>query len=72
MADPNGRARIVYADGCVVPVNPGEVVAIEPESPCRREVVGNEWYIAGSVAIAAGAGVGIYFALQNDDKPASD
>jgi hypothetical protein len=67
MAHPNGRARIVYADGCLVPVEPGQVVPIEPESPCRREFVGTEWYIAGGVAIAAGVAVGIYFLIKDDD-----
>jgi hypothetical protein len=71
MAAPNGRARIVYADGCLVPVEPGQVVAIEPESPCRREFAWNEWYIVGGVGIAAAVGVGIYFVVKKDDDPTS-
>ena len=31
---PGGSAQVVYADGCAVPVQPGSVVAVTPESPC--------------------------------------
>jgi hypothetical protein len=67
IAAPNGRGRIVYADGCLVPVEPGDVVAIEEESPCRRGVVWNEWYIVGGFGIAAAVGVGAYFLIKDDD-----
>jgi hypothetical protein len=35
MASPNGSARIVYSDGCSVPVVPQGVITITAESPCK-------------------------------------
>jgi hypothetical protein len=34
MAGPRSSGRIVYSDGCEVPVVPGRVVTITAESPC--------------------------------------
>ena len=34
MASPNSSGKITYADGCVVEVTPGAVVAVQEYSPC--------------------------------------
>jgi hypothetical protein len=36
MAGPSSRGRIVYSDGCQVPVVPGRVVTITAASPCNN------------------------------------
>jgi hypothetical protein len=35
MADPGGKAVIVYNDRCKVTVQPGEIATIAPSSPCK-------------------------------------
>ena len=35
MVNPGSSARLVYADGCTVKVEPGSVTAVAPESPCK-------------------------------------
>ena len=37
MANPGGRGEIAFADGCVLKVEPGQVVTIPHESPCVRQ-----------------------------------
>jgi hypothetical protein len=39
MAFPGGSARVVYPDQCVVAVNPGMVITVREESPCRCKEV---------------------------------
>jgi len=80
MASPNGSGKITYADGCVVAVNPGAVVAIAEQSPCTTGRFGSKpGYLIGGVLVVGGI-VGGVIALtgagdDNDkktgDKPAS-
>ena len=35
MAEPGGAAKVIYTDGCQVPVQLGGVVVIGPQSPCE-------------------------------------
>ena len=35
MAEPGGAAKVIYTDGCQVPVQVGGVVVIGPQSPCE-------------------------------------
>jgi hypothetical protein len=35
MANPRGVARVEYQDGCLVRVEPGEVLTVEAQSPCK-------------------------------------
>jgi hypothetical protein len=74
MASPGGSARVVYGDGCPVPVNPGRVVTIAAESPCTANAADmpiytkapppppefNPWPI---VAGAAVVGIGLCIAF---------
>jgi hypothetical protein len=34
MVPPNGRAEIIYADNCRIPVTPGQVVVVNAVAPC--------------------------------------
>lgn len=34
IADPKGKGRLVYGDGCTVNVNPGAIVTVAEVSPC--------------------------------------
>ena len=35
MVSPKGKARVVYPDGCAINVDPGAVVTITAQSPCK-------------------------------------
>jgi len=80
MASPNSSGKITYADGCVVEVTPGAVVAVQEYSPCTTpERSGfKPGYLIGGVLVVGGI-VGGVIALtgggdDNDktsDKPAS-
>lgn len=39
MVNPDGRAELLYGDGCRVEVRPGDVVAVTDESPCSKGAV---------------------------------
>ena len=76
MATPGASGQIVYDDGCTVPVAEGQIVLVEPQSPCVGEAsafghvpVGVADY-ALFVLPAAAIIVGLVF-LFDDDKPAS-
>jgi len=63
IASPGGHAKIVYANGCVVDVNPGAVVTVQETSPCKAgalPVGGGHvgWYVVGA-AVVGGAVAGI-------------
>jgi hypothetical protein len=75
MVSPGGNASLTYPDGCVVQVRPGEVTIIGTTSPCVSPYAPppqptaqtpdtTPWLIAGAVVLAAGAGVGIYYAIS--------
>jgi hypothetical protein len=69
MASPNSSGLIVYDDGCQIQVRPGEVIAIEAESPCRRMAGGDVSGHIGGGAMAAGmVGFGAYL-FQKGDEP---
>jgi hypothetical protein len=77
VASPGGHAKIVYADGCAVDVNPGAVVAVQEASPCKAGYaapvsgpapVGGRpvgWYVVGA-AVVGGAVAGIVIATENN------
>ena len=70
MTGPNGSARIVLDDGCVIKVEPGQVVTV-PQAGCRA-IVGessNGYLIAAGAGAAAAIAVGIYFATQQNGNP---
>jgi hypothetical protein len=81
MASPDGSARIIYADGCPIPVNPGAVITVSAKSPCTafaqrvtpaggapEEGLG----AAGAVGSVVAAGViAAILSLKDDDSPAS-
>ena len=78
MAAPGGMARIVYPDGCVVPVGPGGVATVgvcqRPMTAGLEEVPPPEghtpWWLIGG--IGAGVGVGICAAqgcFRDESKP---
>jgi hypothetical protein len=78
MVSPDGLARVVYPDGCVVEVKPGEVFTITGQSPCKvpSDNSPTQFSVGGVAAGAAvvGAGVGAILLLLNNksnDKPAS-
>ena len=37
IANPGGSAKVVYDDGCQVPVEPGSVVSVSSQPPCSLE-----------------------------------
>ena len=37
IANPHGKGQVVFADGCVLKVEPGVVVTIPDQSPCTRQ-----------------------------------
>jgi hypothetical protein len=59
MANPGGRGKIVYPDGCVVDVYPGAVVTVEDRDPkalpgpCKVAGAPIWPYVAGAALIAA-------------------
>lgn len=61
MALQGGRAQIVYDDGCTDPVDDGEVVLVEEDSPC---VGASAWpiYTLPKAAVVAG-----FVMLSEDD-----
>jgi len=76
MAQPGGSGQIVYDDGCTVPVEEGQIVLVEPQSPCvgAASAVGHVPVGVADYALfvlpAAAIIVGLVF-LFKDDKPAS-
>jgi len=76
IVSPNGMARIVYPDGCVVDVNPGAVVTIVIQSPCKvpSDISPTQFSVGGTVAVGGGVVGAIILLLLNNkdsDKPAS-
>ncbi len=79
MAQPGGSGQIVYDDGCRVPVGEGQIVLVEPQSPCVGEASADGSLPAGVGSYAlvvlpvAAIIVGLVFVLRDDDKdrPAS-
>ena len=69
MVRPNGRATIVYDDGCETTVLPGEVVTVSARSPCTAgPALGNNpgKYLLGG-ALVAGTVAGIILLTGDDD-----
>ena len=58
MASPDGSGKIEYADGCVVEVKAGAVVAVQAQSPCKtgRFGVRPGYLIAGALVVGGVAG----------------
>lgn len=85
MASPDGSGKIEYADGCVVEVTPGAVIAVQDKSPCGSGGAGfKPGYLIGGVLIAGGIAGGLVLLsggsdddnsasklLDDDDDPAS-
>ena len=67
MVSPEGKAEILYSDGCRIPLGAGSVAVVAPVSPCAKGQAVDQndrdytaYYVAGGVAAAAGLGVGIW------------
>ncbi len=77
MAQPGGSGQIVYDDGCTVPVEEGQIVLVEPQSPCVGEASADGGLPTGVgdyalfVLPAAAIIVGLVFLFKDDDKAAS-
>ena len=76
MAGPDGKAEIVYDDGCKVPVAPGQVVTVTTTSPCRvgQTILGVDeptLVFGGFAALSAGAGTLVTSGGGNNSIPAS-
>jgi hypothetical protein len=72
VANPGASAQIVYADGCVVDVQPVTVATITPQSPCTTGAApapSSNTLILGAVVVGAGAGAAIL--LSQKDNSAS-
>ena len=86
IANPGGSAQIVYADGCRIPVKPGDVGATLQQSPCagggaqapgaRQESASGAFSYStllvggGVTALGTGAAV-LLLSGDDDDNPAS-
>jgi hypothetical protein len=82
MVRPDGRAAIVYEDGCSVPVLPGDVAKVQAQSPCNSGRFSfrnhRRAYLLGGLAIG-GIAAGIIALTNNNgggnggakEKPAS-
>ena len=68
MVSPEGKAEILYSDGCRIPLGAGSVAVVAPVSPCakgqaaddRRDDDYSAYYWAAGGVAAAGLGVGIW------------
>ncbi len=77
MVSPGGSANMTYADGCVVPIQPGSVFPVQTVSPCASPYAqqpasewtvqnpgATPWLLGGGALVLAGVGVGIYYAVS--------
>ena len=85
IANPGGSAKVVYGDGCSVPVQPGSVVAVASQSPCSIEtgavdspvteqggLFNTTTLLIGGVVVAGAVAAAIVLSEDDeDDKPAS-
>lgn len=63
MVSPGGSAKVSYADGCQVSVQPGSVMTIAPLSPCASGSLAQDGGLNYGALLMLGAfGVGIGFA----------
>lgn len=60
MAQRGGTVRLVYSDGCVVSVTPGNVVVVSPTPPCAPPPSGPN--AGGGSPFAFGSGAGLFAA----------
>jgi hypothetical protein len=84
MAAPNGSAKVVYDDGCVVEVKPGAVVAVYETSPCQAQTGAidttaqaatanpRRGYIIAGVVVAGIAGGIVALTAGGDDDDDND
>lgn len=77
MAQPGASGQIVYDDGCSVAVGEGQIVLVEPQSPCVEAASADGGLPTGVgdyalfVLPAAAIIVGLVFLFKDDDKAAS-
>lgn len=82
IANPDGRGEILYADGCIQRVRPGEVILVTNASPCAagngtpsgtsNSGTSNYGLILGGGLVVGGIVVGaIALSSGGDDKPKS-
>ncbi len=82
IANPGGAAKVVYADGCSVPVQPGSVVAVAGQSPCSIEtgavdppptegVFNTTTLLVGGVIVGGVVAAVVLLNDNGDDAPAS-
>jgi hypothetical protein len=81
MAAPNGSAKVIYDDGCVVEVAPGAVVAVYETSPCQAQTAAVDtsaqtgaanprrgYIIAGVVVAGIAGGIVALSSAGGDDE----
>lgn len=73
MASANGSGQIVYDDGCVVQVNPGQIVVIAPQSPCAAgaQTGIDPTYVVVGGAVVGGSVAAALLLTGNNSSPAS-
>ena len=71
-ASPDGRGKIIYADGCEVEVKPFEIAFVLAKSPCNQPVLqsNTKAYLLGA-ALVGGLVAGIVLLADQGDRPAS-
>ena len=79
MANAGGSAQIVYPDGCKVALEPGQVVAIAPKSPCSIETgsvpdassgsgIDGTTLLVGGLVVGGAVGAAILLSDDDDDN----
>lgn len=77
IANPDGRGEILYADGCVQRVRPGEVVLVTEASPCaagapvRSTGIGDYGLVIGGLVVGGGVIAALALSGGDSDKPKS-
>jgi len=84
IANPGGGAKVVYGDGCAVPVRPGSVVAVAGQSPCSMETgavdpppaptgafFNTQTLLVGGVIVGGVVAAVVLLNNNNSDTPAS-
>jgi len=84
IANPGGGAKVIYPDGCTVPVRPGAVIAAQKTSPCSKKGAEQEvaeadeggglnttHLLVGGAAVGLGAGAAVLLTADDNEAPAS-
>ena len=77
IGEQGGQASVALAEGCTLPVKPGQVVTVPTEFKCAPAVAGGmnptHTAIAAGIGLLAGGGIGYAIGDDNNhhDQPAS-